>query len=59
MDKTFTLTNYFFDASQLPEPGFIDSAIRGLTKQKPFSINPEYTMTLLGTMFKLVLIILK
>lgn len=54
VDQGFVLSNFFFDASQLPTPGFIDNAIRGLTKQIPFSINPEYTMPLVGLMFKLV-----
>ncbi|XP_057375843.1 peroxidase-like [Daphnia carinata] len=51
-DQSFTLSNYFFDASKLPEPGFIDNAIRGLTRQTPLSINPEYTSQLTNYLFK-------
>ncbi|KAI9554530.1 hypothetical protein GHT06_019803 [Daphnia sinensis] len=51
-DQSFTLSNYFFDASKLPEPGFIDNAIRGLTKQMPLAINPEYTSQLTNYLFK-------
>jgi peroxidase len=51
-DQSFTLSNYFFDASKLPQPGFIDNAIRGLTKQMPFAINAEYTSHLTNLLFK-------
>ncbi|XP_046451982.1 peroxidase-like [Daphnia pulex] len=51
-DQTFTLSSYFFDASKLPEPGFIDSAIRGLTKQMPLAVNAEYTSQLTNYLFK-------
>ena len=51
-DQTFTLSSYFFDASKLPQPGFIDNAIRGLTKQMPFAINAEYTSHLTNLLFK-------
>lgn len=54
-DQTFTLSSYFFDASKLSEPGFIDNAIRGLTKQMPLAINPEYTSQLTNYLFKWVL----
>ena len=51
-DQSFTLSSYFFDASKLPEPGFIDNAIRGLTKEAPLAINPEYTSQLTNFLFK-------
>lgn len=51
-DQSFTLSSYFFDASKLPQPGFIDNAIRGLTKQMPLAINAEYTSQLTNYLFK-------
>lgn len=45
-DQSFSLSSYFFNASLLPQAGFIDNAIRGLTKQPPLVINPEYTAEL-------------
>lgn len=51
-DQSFSLSSYFFDASRLPQPGFIDNAIRGLTKQMPLSVNPEYTDELINNLFK-------
>jgi peroxidase len=42
-DKSFTLSNYFFDASRLQETGFIDAALRGLTKQPQQRIDTFYT----------------
>ena len=55
-DQTFTLSGYFFNASQLPRPGFIDNAIRGLTKQNPLAVNPEYTPQLTRFLFRYLLI---
>ena len=54
-DQTFTLSGYFFNASQLPRPGFIDNAIRGLTKQNPLAVNPEYTPQLTRFLFRYLL----
>lgn len=53
-DKSFTLSDWFFDASQLPRPGFIDSALRGLTRQLPDRINSGYTTQLTNFLLKLV-----
>lgn len=54
-DQSFSLSNYFFNASLLPQAGFIDNAIRGLTKQPPLIINPEYTSELTNYLNKQVL----
>ncbi|XP_032796762.2 peroxidase [Daphnia magna] len=44
MERSFTLSQYFFDASRLmDDPGFFDSALRGLTKQAPQTIDGLYT----------------
>lgn len=54
IDQSFRLSNYFFNASLLPMAGFIDNAIRGLTKQPPLIINPEYTSELTNYLNKQV-----
>jgi len=51
-DKSFTLSDWFFDSSQLPRPGFIDSALRGLTRQLPDRINSAYTTQLTNFLLK-------
>lgn len=44
LDRSFSLSQYFFDASHLMEdPNFFDSALRGLTKQSPETIDRLYT----------------
>ncbi|XP_046635692.1 peroxidase-like [Daphnia pulicaria] len=51
-DQSFTLSNSFFNSSMVPQPGFIDNAIRGLTKQVPSSVDVEYTSQLTNLLFK-------
>ena len=51
-DQSFTLSNSFFDSSMLPQSGFIDNAIRGLTKQLPSSVDVEYTSELTNLLLK-------
>ena len=50
--RSFALSDYFFNASRLPESGFIDNALRGLTKEMPNRINPFYTNQLTFFLFK-------
>lgn len=52
IDTSFALSDYFFNASLLAQPGFIDNAMRGLTKQMPNQINPSYTKELTFRLFK-------
>nr|CAH0100262.1 unnamed protein product [Daphnia galeata] len=42
--RSFSLSQYFFDASRLvDDPEFLDSALRGLTKQPPQAIDELYS----------------
>ena len=50
--QSFNLSDYFFDASRLADPGFIDNAMRGLTKEVPNSINEHYTVELTDKLFR-------
>ncbi|KAI9553142.1 hypothetical protein GHT06_021035 [Daphnia sinensis] len=44
MERSFTLSQYFFNATRLlKDPGFFDSALRGVTKQPPEVIDGLYT----------------
>lgn len=51
-DKTFTLSQYFFDASALKTSDWIDSALRGLTKQVPRTIDTRYTPEIQHRLFR-------
>ena len=52
-DRSFSLSNYFFDASRLlQDPGFLDSALRGLTKQVPQLIDPFYSTEVTANLYK-------
>ncbi|EFX83748.1 hypothetical protein DAPPUDRAFT_47883, partial [Daphnia pulex] len=43
-ERSYTLSQYFFDASRLmDDPNFLDSALRGFTKQSPETIDRLYT----------------
>ena len=51
-DKTFSLSQYFFDASALRTSDWIDSALRGLTKQVPRTIDTRYTPEIQHKLFR-------
>ena len=51
-DLSFTLSNFYNDASGLARPGFIDNAIRGLITQQPDLINEDYTVELTNKLFR-------
>ncbi|XP_032796761.2 peroxidase [Daphnia magna] len=52
MERSFTLSQYFFNASQLlKDPGFFDSALRGVTKQPPEVIDGLYTDEVADNLF--------
>lgn len=43
-ERSFSLSQYFFDSSRLvDDPEFLDSALRGLTKQPPQAIDALYS----------------
>ena len=51
-DKSFTLSRYFFDATELRTSDWIDSVLRGLTKQTPLRIDTRYTTELQNKLFR-------
>ncbi len=59
-ERSFSLSNYFFDASRLiDDSAFFDSALRGLTKQPPQSIDHLYSSEVQSRLYMYVSITLK
>ena len=51
-DKSFNLSRYLFDATELRTSDWIDSVLRGLAKQTPLRIDTRYTTELQNKLFR-------
>ncbi|XP_046649809.1 peroxidase-like [Daphnia pulicaria] len=51
-ERSFSLSQYFFDSSRLvDDPEFLDSALRGLTKQPPQAIDALYSSEVTSNLY--------